>query len=337
MSELHKPNTYRLYGYTLSYFTRKLEAALDWYGVPYEFCTKSPEFGPKLEERSGTKQVPVLVTPEDECVADTTPILWMMDARYPQRALIPPGVMGGIVQILEEYLDEWLTRVVMHYRWNFDECIRTASTTLGQEAAPQAPEIVASMLTHWGKKVVRARGMSPPAMQDEGEAEWKRLLDALESQLSGSTFALGDRPCAVDAVLLGGLRGHFLPDPVPARVLESYPRIKTWVDNASNWSGDGELASNLEDAPFAQFLLGEMGKAYRTYILANGDALTRGEKAFTCETYGHSVSYKCQPYVEFSRTRTSQRLKERLSETEYRLFSAHLHTYGLDTIFGKDS
>jgi glutathione S-transferase len=333
MSTLSHPTNYRLYGYSLSYFSRKLEAALDWYGMPYEFVLKSPETTPALEKRSGTNQVPVLVTPQDECLADTTPIMWMLDERYPERALFPGGVPGAIVQVIEEYLDEWLTRVVMHYRWGYDECTQSASSILGQEAAPQAPQVIASMLTHWGKRVVRARGMSSEPMQQAGEAEWIRLLDHLEIQLEGNDFTLGSRPSAIDAVLLGGLRGHFRPDPVPARALTAYPRISSWIDHASSWNGEGQAVAHPDKNPFVHFMLSEMSGAYRTYILANAQAVRAQEKIFVCDTYGHSVSYKTQPYTEASRLRTTSRLESALSAEEHTQFIALLDLYGLGDIY----
>lgn len=333
MSTLSDPTTYRLYGYSLSYFSRKLEAALDWYGMPYEFLLKSPETTPALEKRSGTNQVPVLVTPQDECLADTTPIMWMLDERYPERALFPSGVAGAIVQIIEEYLDEWLTRVVMHYRWSYDECTQSASSILGKEAAPQAPHVIASMLTHWGKRVVRARGMSTEPLQQAGEAEWIRLLDHLDVQLERNDFTLGSRPSAIDAVLLGGLRGHFRPDPVPARVLADYPHISTWIDQAATWNGEGKWIADPEENPFVHFMLSEMGGAYRTYILANSRAVHAQEKAFVCETYGHSVSYKAQPYTEVSRTKTKARLESKLSTGQHEQFVRLLDSYGLADVY----
>ena len=333
MTNQEQPSMYRLYGYSLSYFSRKLEAALDWYGLPYEFCLKTPDVGSELEKRSGTNQVPLLVTPEDDVLIDTTPIMWRLDEQYPDRAMFPSGVMGAVAQALEECLDEWLTRVVMHYRWNFDESTQAAAKTLAKEAAPKAPQVIAPMLTMWGKKVVRARGMTSREMQVEGENEWKRLLEALEAQLGHTPFSLGTRPCGVDAVLLGGLRGHFLPDPVPSRVLTHYPRVSSWITESTRWSGDGALVTSLESCPFAQFMLQEMSGAYRTYILANRDAVMANEKAFVCDTYGHAVSYKSQPYTEKSRLRTCRRLNERLSGTDRDTFLGHLDDYNLGEVF----
>jgi glutathione S-transferase len=333
MTSLHESGKYLVYGYSLSYFSRKLEAAMDWYGLDYEFRIKAPELKTELEKRSGSHQVPILVTPQDECFADTTPILWMMDERYPERRMFPDGPLGALVQILEEYLDEWLPRIVMHYRWQFDECTRFAAEALGMEAAPQAHALVGTMLTQWGKKVCRALGVTDEAMKREAEAEWVRLLDHLEAQLGETAYALGDRPCAVDAVLLGGLRGHFRPDPVPNRVLQSYPRVCRWIDTAADWKGEGQLAPFPSSTPFAQFLLEEMSGNYRVYALANAQALAANEKAFVCETYGQPISYKARRYTEKSRGWIVDRIHDQLGSEDYAAFLTLLSRWNLEAVF----
>merc|ERR1712216_21775 len=60
---------YRLYGSRMSYFTQKMHAALQWH-LPgeYEFIVKDFENGEELESRSGTHQIPVVITPENWCI-----------------------------------------------------------------------------------------------------------------------------------------------------------------------------------------------------------------------------------------------------------------------------
>ena len=71
-----RPERYVLYGGELSYFTRKLEAALILYGADFEFRGKTADVREELEMRSGTHQVPVLHTPENwliGCLLYTSP------------------------------------------------------------------------------------------------------------------------------------------------------------------------------------------------------------------------------------------------------------------------
>jgi hypothetical protein len=50
---------YTVYGGELSYFTRKLEAALLFYGADFELCAKDASNSASIEARAGTHQVPV--------------------------------------------------------------------------------------------------------------------------------------------------------------------------------------------------------------------------------------------------------------------------------------
>ena len=74
---------YTLIGGELSLFTRKLEAALIFYRADFDLVAKITMDEVMVETRSGTHQVPVLQTPENWMLADTTPIIAMLDARFP--------------------------------------------------------------------------------------------------------------------------------------------------------------------------------------------------------------------------------------------------------------
>ena len=49
---------YVLYGAPFSLFTRKLEAALRFYGAPFRLDLKNPRNADEVQTRSGTHQVP---------------------------------------------------------------------------------------------------------------------------------------------------------------------------------------------------------------------------------------------------------------------------------------
>ncbi|MEL6545994.1 MAG: hypothetical protein AAFQ82_15290, partial [Myxococcota bacterium] len=83
------------------YFTHKLMAALRFYGADWRFTKKSKINAEEVRIRSGTHQIPVLHTPENWMIADTTPILHMLDGRFPERRMFPEGALGVLAQIVE--------------------------------------------------------------------------------------------------------------------------------------------------------------------------------------------------------------------------------------------
>ncbi len=307
---------YVLYGGKLSYFSRKLEAALRFYGAPFRFEGKAPVLREMIESRSGTHQVPVLLTPENWMIADTTPLLALLDSRYPFRRLVPTGPLGVLVHVVEEVLDEWLARVMVHYRWHYDESTRHAlSSMTGREF--ELEEARDSQIANWGRRACRATGTESEHQQKAAEEEYRGILSALEKQLERTRYALGDRPCAVDAVLLGGLRAHINEDPTPRAMLQAFPGVIDWCEHvADDWDGGGKLAAFPEATEFARHVLELAASAYKPFVLGTARALARGEKAFVATTYGADVSYLARDYPEQSRQLVVERIQNQLTDAE---------------------
>jgi glutathione S-transferase len=292
---------YTIYGGELSYFSRKLEAALIFYGADYEF---KPKQDPSIEARSGTHQVPVLHTPENWMIGDTTPLLRMLDGRYPARAMFPSNELGVLVHVLEEHFDEWLARTMVHYRWHYPESAEFASMRMAGGNREAAQRVLS-----WGPRACRATGTESAQQRQAAEDEYVRILEAAEAQLKDTAFLLGDRPTALDCIVLGGLRAHTNMDPVPKRVVAGYPTVVDWAERrADDWDGAGELAPFPASTPFAQHVLGEMPTTYKRYALANRDAQMAGATAFHTEIYGEDVSYLSRPYPEQSRQMLIERI-----------------------------
>lgn len=295
---------YTLIGGELSLFTRKLEAALIFYGADFEFVSKREMDAALVEARSGTHQVPLLLTPENWMLADTTPIMAMLDARFPGREMFPAGQQGVLVHVLEEHLDEWVARVMVHYRWHYEDSTAFASLRIA-EGNPEA----AQQIAQWGPRACRATGTDSQQQQDAAEAEYVRLLEAAESQLKQTPYLLGDRPTAVDCMVLGGLRAHTYMDPDPKKVVANFPTVVEWTEQrADQWDGRGELAALPESTPFARHLLAEMADTYVPFVMANKEARDVGAKAFQAHIYGEDVSYLARPYPEASRQMVANRI-----------------------------
>jgi len=329
---------YTIYGASRSYFTMKLESALIFYGVPWQRVTKGPENSQLIETRSGTHQVPVLQTPENWMINDTTPLISMMDARYPLRQLVPAGPLGVLVHLVEEFMDEWLSRTMVHYRWNYEESAKVVVKAMLEEVIPDATAEVVEMMEQnlftFGKKACRANGMDSDHQKKKAEEEYQGILAEAQKQLAETKYLLGDRPCAADAIFLGGLKAHMYVDPVPREILETYPRLIDWLTNrADNWDGTGELQPFPESTDFAQYILKLMKETYLNYLMANTKAVKQGDKAFVTEMYGEEVSYKRLDYREESRQMVMRRINHQLTEPERDTVKKWLVECGLDKGF----
>lgn len=319
---------YIVYGGELSYFTRKLEAAMNFYGADFELRPKTPDIAGEIETRAGTHQVPVLHTPENWMLADTTPIIRMLDARFPLRRLFPIGPLGVLTQIIEEYFDEWIARTMVHYRWHYEE-----SAIFASERMANGNSEVAARVRSWGPRACRATGTDSEQQRQAAEDEYHRIMAAAEAQLSETAFLLGDRPTAVDCVVLGGLRAHTLLDPTPRAQMSGYARVNAWATtDADCWNGSGELAPFPESTAFARFVLDEMPTTYVPFVQGNAAALEAGAKAFHADIYGEQVSYLTRPYPESSR-QMIVRHAGMLATTERTQLADWLAARRLDTVF----
>lgn len=302
-----------LYGSPISLFTMKLDAALRFYGIRFRSERRTEANRATLEARAGTHQIPVLVMPHGWAVADSTPTMTYLDALRPARRLFPAGPLGVLVHVLEEVLDEWVARTMVHYRWHHDANTQAVIAELtGQDLS--VAEAREHPLAVWGLRACRATGTESASQQQACEAEYLALIEALDTQLGETRYALGDRPTAVDAALLGGLRGHTLRDPLPD--LSRFERVSRWVEDGLSWDGTGGLAPFPDSTPFARHLLALAATQYAPFALANAAARAAGEKAFVCESWGEPVSYLCRPYPETSRQMVLDRVRHTLDEGE---------------------
>jgi glutathione S-transferase len=330
---------YLLYGFELSYFTRKMEAALGLYGVPFRRRSKTVVNWRRLERRSGTRKVPVVFGPDGLYRSDTTPMIDQLDALHGERRLFPAGIDGVVVRLVEEWLDEWFPRTVLHYRWQHPDSRAAASSGLAHEAVRWLPRPLRrpleGRLAGWGDRACRALGLEDPEQQRSVRDEAVAVWGALERQLERTRYALGDRPTAVDAVLIGALRGHYLADPAPRRLLEPLERVRRWADHADRWDGSGDPLPFPERTPFADAVLERMAGSYRRWLLAHAAALERRERSFTVEIDGRSAPFRTlhRPDPVMSRGYLVDRLREELDLDRLVEVAGWLDSLGLGDVF----
>lgn len=305
---------YVLFGNALSLFSQKLHAALRFQGAPFEF--RAIHFNgtaaAEVAQRAGTHQLPVLRTPENWMLGDTTPIIDMLDGRFPFRRLVPEGPLGLLVHLIDEYFDEWVSRVMAHYRWHYADSAVVAAPLLAG-ADPEMQRTFAG----WGLRACRATGTETRAQQAAAEAEYRRLLVAMEAQLGETRYLLGDRPTLVDCAVLGGLLAHTWHDPDPRRVVAGFPRVVSWVeDGAWTWDGAGTLAPFPDSTAFARHVLADMPATWGRFIRANHAALCAGTKVFEIAVDGQTASFLARSYPEQSRRMIVDRIAGRLADAD---------------------
>jgi glutathione S-transferase len=339
---------YELYGSRQSYFTQKMQAAMEWYlKDEFDFKIKGAENTKILEARSGTHQIPVLVTPENWCIADSTPMLVLLDGRMAEPRFYPQGLVGSLTAVMEEYFDEWSARWCIHTRWGTtDETAQHAAMSM--MLARNLPEKIARKqvqnVINWGRRASKALGVSSEIQKSECEHEIVRTFRSFEEHLKNGhgPFVFGDAPTAVDCVVMGGLRAHFLYDIYPKTLLQDLPEVHKWHDefgtpipNDVKIQRDQNI--NLRTlSPFVRLILSEMSKGFKTFIIGNRDAHENSRKSFVTNVYGEDVSYLYRPYPERSRHMLIHKLRTHLStctKQEVDNFKEIMLHYGLEELY----
>src|SRR5215471_8564411 len=114
---------YRVYAAEFSYFSAKVRPALRYKRIPYvEILPTQEVYQTVIVPRTGLAFIPVVVTPDDETLQDTSDILDALEQRFPEPPLYPrTAVLRVLAYLVELYADEFLILPALHYRWSFPE------------------------------------------------------------------------------------------------------------------------------------------------------------------------------------------------------------------------
>src|ERR1700751_3391550 len=94
---------YVLYSLPHSLYTGKVRSYLRYKGIPYrEVVSTFRVFYKTIIPRTGVKFIPVLHSPDDVVVQDTTDIIDFLEARFPANSVYPQTPRQKLVSLLIE-------------------------------------------------------------------------------------------------------------------------------------------------------------------------------------------------------------------------------------------
>lgn len=225
---------YTLYGGEISYFTGKIRAYLRWKQIPFqEVLADADVYRSVIVPRVGFPVIPVIVTPQDETLQDTSAMIDELERRFPQ----PPVHAATPVQrlvghLLELYGDEWLVIPAMHYRWHYnrDWAIRQFGALSAPQASPEQQAEIGAKLAGPFANAARLLG-GEPHIHAAIERSYEALLGELDRHFAQYPYVLGDRPSLADFGLYGPLYAHQYRDPVSGELMRRLaPNVARWVE-----------------------------------------------------------------------------------------------------------
>lgn len=307
---------YKLWGGEHSLFTRKLQAMLNYLDVEYEFKLKTRESGPEMEARLGTHFIPGLQTPEGWFIHDTTPIGLLLNAKYPDRAILPSSPVQRIAaHLLEDWADEWFGRYAISSRWCYPHNVEFVATGfyanhigkfmdegLSEDEQTAAAAMIGSVRDNFGLKACDNRGCGP----DQARAvrrDFEQLMAHAEVHYSRYPFLLGNRASLGDFTFAGFFKAHIEADPEPRSWIDSSaPAMVEHMNRVFEArSDDGQYLANdkLPDtlAPFFE----HMRDTYHQFLRVSREAMAAGEKWCEVDLSEGPVRMRSLKYSEISR------------------------------------
>ena len=303
------PDHYRLFGSELSPYSVKVRSVLRYKGVPHQWVVRTPAHREEFERYAKLPLVPLLVTPEEQGMQDSTPIVLALEAAHPTPRINPPAQpLAFLSLLLEEFADEWGNKWMFHYRWAREVDQHSASQRIAESLLPpEADEnqIAATAAEIRERMVQRVWFVgSSPQTAPLIERSFRDALGLLERHLESRRFLFGDRPALADFGLWGQLYECW-SDPTPhGLIAESAPAVIAWIerllspkarpehsDGAVGWEPWEHLEPTLEP-----LLREQVAELFLPWSDANARALERGDDEFSIDLTGGAWTQRPQKY-----------------------------------------
>jgi glutathione S-transferase len=278
--------TYRLYTMYNSPYSDKVRALMSYKRVPFEESIENMRTRFEvLQARTGKTMVPVIISPDDEALNDSTAIAAFLEQHHPAvAARWSNPAIDALAMLLEDYADEWLVRIMLASRWYHEA-----------DAAQNAALIAAGM-SHgvWGLDLQRAAKEFPPGIIStvprmgatrENAQQWydmvPRILAAMGAALESTSFLTGTSAHLCDFAFYGQLN-QIRRDPTGHGWIEAAPEsVIAWLDRLEGACKDGVDAAGepINDAAALTELVTEAAQTYFRMSVANTIAVERGDDA----------------------------------------------------------
>ena len=294
-------NAYRIFGSELSPYSVKVRSFFRFKGIEHTWIPRSPTVQAEFQKYAKLPLVPLVVTPKDEGLQDSTPILERIEAAHHEPSVVPDDpALAFVSALLEEYGDEWGNKWMFHYRWRYQpDAWSTAERIAQQMMGAEGTLAVAQARAAVAERMLGRRGFvgSNDKTQPLIEASFKKAAALLDAHLATRPYVLGARPSMADFGLWGQLY-EAATDPTPGALLRaSAPNVMAWVKRMLSPKVEGSFETLAALSPTLMPLLKEeVADLFLPWSEANAQAIERGDKSFTMTLGGSEWTQEPQKY-----------------------------------------
>ena len=294
-------NPYRIFGSELSPYSVKVRSYFRYKGIPHRWILRNAESQAEYQKYAKIQIVPLVVTPSDEAIQDSTPIMERIDAEHPEPSTHPIDPVARFVSaLLEEFGDEWGNKWMFHYRWAREVDQLCSAGRIARGMIPAASDeqhagMTAQIRERMVNRVWFVGSSEKTAPQIEGS--FREALGILEAHLATRPYLFGARPAFGDFGLWGQIYEAWT-DPTPGALIEGRaPHVLDWVHRML-WpraEGEFETWSSLEPT-LLPLLERHVGGLFMPWTLANAAAINAGREEFSVVLDGKEWTQKPQKY-----------------------------------------
>ena len=306
MSDVH-----RIFGMELSPYSVKVRSYFRYKQIPHEWIPRSPAVQEEFQKYAKLPLVPVVATPADEGLQDSTPILEKMEERVPEPSIHPEEPAAAFVSaLLEEFGDEWGNKWMFHYRWARPADQQAAGRRIAEMMAPgasgeQAAGMAQGVIDRMTNRVWFVGSNETTAPQIE--QSFQDALALLDAHLADRPYLFGKRPAFADFGLWGQIYNAWT-DPTCKGIVEANPAVLAWVQRMLDPKAEGDFEPWAALEPtLASLLESQVGGLFLPWSDANAKAIAGGAEEFTVELASGTWTQKPQKY----HARSLAKLRER--------------------------
>lgn len=294
-------SVYRVHGVEISPYSVKVRSYFRYKRIPHRWIPRNQDAEGEYQKYAKLQVVPLVVTPNDEAIQDSTPIIEHLEALYPEPSIHPTNPDARFVSVLlEEFGDEWGNKWMFHYRWAREVDQLSCAGRIARSMMPTADDAQLA----GGVAMVRDRMInrlffvgSNPETAPQIEDSFRETLAILEPHFANRAYLFGQRPAFADFAIWGQLYNAWT-DPTPGALINATaPNLLAWIHRMLWPKAEGNFEPWSSLAPTLMPLLErQVGRLFLPWTVANASALASGRDEFSVELGGRTWTQKPQKY-----------------------------------------
>ncbi|HEY9158286.1 glutathione S-transferase family protein [Candidatus Binatus sp.] len=292
---------YRIFGAELSPYSVKVRSYFRYKGIAHQWIIRNADSQAEYQKYARLPIVPLVVTPQNEGLQDSTPIIERMESVHPQPAIHPSDPVAAFVSVLlEEFGDEWGNKWMFHYRWARDVDQLSSAGRIARMLMPAADDEQLSAAIAQVRERMAGRVWfvgSNPQTAPQIEDSFCETLAMLQTHLANRAYLFGARPAFGDFAMWGQIYNAWT-DPTPGAIIEARAtNVLAWIHRMLWPRAEG----NFEDWPSLEptlmpLLERQAGRLFMPWTTANAGAIADGREEFSVELAGRTWTQKPQKY-----------------------------------------